>query len=275
MPESITAQVMPAPRAENEFCAASALTVAMDLLMQAETSKSGQMWKIARNFLGSICAFNDGSVAAAARFGGRPFACAMSSSTSFWIARPSSRANRYWLLGLSFSNAPPGRRRAHWRPPWLARCARSPIAAPPRARRGCSRLRSMITSKRLGPRMHDGLRRVIRRRAGRSRPGFDGLRRRAGCAKPYGPSGISGPIFCDAIPASSACMPLLQALDRLLARARELAIRRRPWLSAAGADRHVPDQPTGRFQPAGKVGVVLDGRVVLRGPPSGELPGSP
>jgi hypothetical protein len=46
--------VIPAPRAENEFCAASAFTVAMDLLMQAEISKSGQMWKTARHLLGSI-----------------------------------------------------------------------------------------------------------------------------------------------------------------------------------------------------------------------------
>ena len=53
MPESITAQVMPVPNAENEFCAASAFTVAMDLLMHAEISKSGQIWKIARHLLGS------------------------------------------------------------------------------------------------------------------------------------------------------------------------------------------------------------------------------
>jgi len=43
MPESATAHTMPAPRAEKEIWAASAFTVAIDLLMQAETSKSGQM----------------------------------------------------------------------------------------------------------------------------------------------------------------------------------------------------------------------------------------
>src|SRR4051794_16038939 len=48
IPESITAQVIPSPEAENDCRAASALTVLTDLLMHAEISKSGQIRKIDR-----------------------------------------------------------------------------------------------------------------------------------------------------------------------------------------------------------------------------------
>jgi hypothetical protein len=43
MPESITAQTIPAPPAANDVCAASALTVLIDRLMSGVSGKSGQM----------------------------------------------------------------------------------------------------------------------------------------------------------------------------------------------------------------------------------------
>ena len=41
--ESMTAQTIPAPPAANELCAASALTVLIDLLISGFSGKSGQM----------------------------------------------------------------------------------------------------------------------------------------------------------------------------------------------------------------------------------------
>ena len=145
----------------------------------------------------------------------------------------------------------------------VSRCGRSPIWRAASRPSGCSRLRSMITSKRPGP---------------RSRIGCDGgsaeasrsfslrIRRMTeacSMAKPYGPSGISGPIFCAAIAASSATMPRLQALDRVSSLAFASWRFETSLAFWPARDRHVLDPATRRLQAAGKVGVVLDGRVEL------------